>query len=191
MVKIGKMLFFCSLCILLSCAKLHLPTPVETVATLRQMQELATVEYTVSKVVKANDDQSWYKVGNRKILITCEATIKAGIDFEQLTDQNITVNGKKITMVLPTSKILSINIKPENINVAFEAIDIFRTQFTTAERTALLSQAEQQIRNSGNDLGILEQSKTNTQLFLSNFLKQLGFEEVVLTFDQPKNNIFN
>ena len=191
MVKIGKILFYCGLCIFLSCAQRHLPTPIETVATLRQMQELATVEYTVSKVVKANDDQTWYKVGDRKILITCEATIKAGIDFEQLTDKNITVIGKKITMVLPAPKILSVNIKPENIDVAFEAVGIFRTQFTTAERTALLSQAEQQIRNSGNDLGILEQAKTNTQLFLSNFLKQLGFEEVVLTFDQPKNNIFN
>lgn len=179
----------CSL--LFGCAKNRLPTPTETLATLRQMQDLATVEYTVSKVVKANDDQTWYKFGDRKILITCEADIKAGIDLKDVTAKNITLNDKKIAIVLPTPKILSVNIAPENINVAFEDVGFFRTLFTNADRTALLAQAEQQIRNSGEELGILNQAKINTQLFLTSFLRQLGFEEVVLTFEQPKNFFLN
>lgn len=181
---------FCS-SLLFSCAERKPPTPTETLATLQQMQDLATVEYTVSKVVKANDDQTWYKFGDRKILITCEASIKAGIDLQQLDSKNINVNGKKISIVLPAPKVLSVNIAPENINVAFEDVGFFRTPFTTADRTALLSQAESQIRNSGEELGILNQAKINTQLFISNFLKQLGFEEVVLTFEQPKNPFLN
>src|ERR1700712_5151801 len=110
---------FCS-SLLFSCAKDKTSSLAETITTLQQMQDLATVEYTVSKVVKANDDQTWYKFGDRKILITCEADIKAGIDLKDLTEKNITLNDKKITIILPAPKVLSVNIAPENINVAFE-----------------------------------------------------------------------
>ncbi len=173
-----------------SCGGKRLPSPAETVASLQELQELATVEYTITKVVKANDDQTWYKFGDRKILITSEATVKAGIDFSALAEKNITVNGKKISILLPAPKILSVNLPPENIKVAFQDVSMFRSQFTSGERDGLLAQAEAQIRNSGNELGILEQAKTNTQLFLSNFLIQLGFEEVKLSFDKPEVNSF-
>lgn len=41
--------------------------------------ELGTVEYTITKVVKADDNADWYKFGDRKILFTVKATMKAGI----------------------------------------------------------------------------------------------------------------
>ena len=177
-------------CLLASCGGKRLPSPTETVASLQELQELATVEYTITKVVKANDDKTWYKFGDRKILITSEATVKAGIDFSALAEKNITVNGKRISILLPAPKVLSVNLPPENIKVAFQDVSMFRSQFSSGERDGLLAQAEAQIRNSGNELGILEQAKTNTQLFLSNFLIQLGFEEVKLSFDKPEVRSF-
>lgn len=169
--------------LLLSCRGKQLPTPAETVATLQEIQELATVEYTISKVVKASDNQTWYKIGDRKILITCEATVKAGIDMKDLNERNITTAGKTILITLPQPKVLSVNIPPEGIQVAFEEVALFREDFTSAERDDLLKQAEDQIRNSGAELGILDQAKTNTQMFLSKFLLQLGFEKVEISFD--------
>lgn len=174
--------------ILLSCGGKQLPTGAETVAILQEMQELATVEYTISKVVKASDDQTWYKWGDRKILITCEATVKAGIDMKGLSENSISRSGKNLRITLPPPQILSVNLPPEGIQVAFENIAFFRTSFTNAERDDLLKQAEEQIRNSGNELGILEQAKNNTQLFLSKFLLQLGFEKVEITFDEKTSN---
>ncbi len=176
--------------LLASCGGKRLPSPAETMATLQELQELATVEYTITKVVKANDNQTWYKFGDRKILITAEATVKGGIDLSALTEKNIIVDGKKISIQLPQPKILSVNLPPQNIKVAFQDVDLFRSQFTSGERDALLAQAEQQIRNSGNELGILEQAKTNTQLFFSNFLIQLGFEEVKLSYDKLPESSF-
>ncbi|MEO7311055.1 MAG: DUF4230 domain-containing protein [Chitinophagaceae bacterium] len=176
--------------LLAGCGGKRLPSPAETVATLQELQELATVEYTVTKVVKANDNQTWYKFGDRKILITSEATVKAGIDLADLTEKNIVVEGKKISILLPAPKILSVNLPPENIKVAFQDIDFFRSQFTSAERDGLLAQAEVQIRSSGKELGIIDQAKTNTQLSLTNFLLQLGFEEVKLSYDKLPESSF-
>ncbi|MES2777671.1 MAG: DUF4230 domain-containing protein [Bacteroidota bacterium] len=186
----GKIISFGMALLLASCGGKRLPSPAETMATLQELQELATVEYTITKVVKANDNQTWYKFGDRKILITAEATVKGGIDLSALTEKNIIVDGKKISIQLPQPKILSVNLPPQNIKVAFQDVDLFRSQFTSGERDALLAQAEQQIRNSGNELGILEQAKTNTQLFFSNFLIQLGFEEVKLSYDKLPESSF-
>jgi len=67
---------------------------------------------------------------------------------------------------------------------------MFRSPVISGERDGLVAQAEAQIRSSGNELGILEQAKTNTQLFLSNFLMQLGFEEVKLSYDKLEAGSF-
>jgi hypothetical protein len=48
-----------------------------------------------------------------------------------------------------------------------------------------MQQAEKQMWQAGNELGILQQAKVNTQTVLNNFLLQLGFEKIELTYDKP------
>lgn len=172
--------------LLFSCEN-KLPGPTETVLALQNLRNLATVEYTVTKVVKANDDIAWYKPGDRKILITCEAKIKAGIDLSQLTKEDIHISGKSITLHLPEPKILTVNMPPANVKLAYQEIGFFRDEFSAAERDALVSQAEKQIWAAGESLGIIGQAKLNTQSFLTRFLATLGFEKVFLTYDKPVN----
>lgn len=161
------------------------PTSAETVAALQNIQELATVQYTVTKVVKANDNTSWYKPGDRKILITCQASIKAGIDLKKLSASDISVSGKTIRLQLPAPQILSVNLPPENIKVAYEDVGIFRSSFSSAEKDALMAQAEKQMWGAGQSLGIITQAQLNTQTVITNLLLQLGFEKVETSFD-PK-----
>ncbi len=73
---------------------------------LKEMEELGTVEYTITKVVKANDNTSRFTVGQRKILITTEAYVKAGIDMKEITEKDISRLGKTISIRLPIAKIL-------------------------------------------------------------------------------------
>lgn len=158
--------------------------PNDTIAILREIDELATTEYTITKVVKASDNKTWFKPGERKILITCEAVVKAGIDMKGITEKDIERSGKTITIHLPPPRILSVNIPPEKIKVEFEKVTMLRDPFTSRERNDLMVQAETQIKNSATELGIIEQAKVNTQLLLSRLLMQTGFEKVVLTFDK-------
>ena len=163
------------------------PAPADTVVMLQQIQELGTVEYTITKVVKANDDKTWFKLGDRKILITCEASVKAGINLKELSEKDINISGKTITIHLPLPEILSINMPPEKIKVGFEKVSLFRDPFTGKERDGLMVQAEQQIRSSGVQSGIIEQAKVNTQLLLSRLLMQVGFKKVILSYDKSTN----
>lgn len=146
------------------------------------MSDLATVEYTVTKIIKANDNKTWFKVGDRKIVLSCEAVVKAGIDMSRIEKNNFTAEGKNVAVQLPAPKVLSINIAPEKIKVEYQEVNLFRQPFTAAEREELVAQAEAQIKNSIPSLGILQQAQTATALFVSNFLKRLDYEQVTVKF---------
>jgi len=163
------------------------PPDKQQVLTIREMGSLASTEYTITKLVKASDDKTWYKVGDRKILISCRATIKAGVDLSKLTKDDVDISGKKITLHLPEPTVLSLNMAPENIKVENQEIGMLRTGFDNAERDALLRQAEVQINKSIEELGILNTAKQNSSLFLEQFLRKLGFTEVTIEYG-PKTS---
>lgn len=164
------------------CAGNKQPDQKPDVLSLKEMSELATVEYTITKIIKANDNKTWFKMGDRKILMSCEATIKAGIDLGKLSENDFSISDKKITIRLPYPKIISLNIPPEKLKVEYQEVSAFRDPFKSGERDALAAQAETQIKTSLEQLGILEQAKANTSLFVSNFLKQLGYENISISF---------
>ena len=151
------------------------------------MTDLATVEYTVTKVIKANDNKTWFKIGDRKILMSCEAHIKAGIDMSAINKNSFKIAGKNIEVTLPPPKIISINLPPEGIKTEYEEVSPFRDKFASADRDALAVEAEQQIRASVNAMGILEQAKINTSTFIKNFLEGLGYKNISIKFNGSKS----
>ncbi|MEO7264095.1 MAG: DUF4230 domain-containing protein, partial [Ferruginibacter sp.] len=155
-----------------------------------EMSDLATVEYTVTKIIKANDNKTWFKIGDRKILMSCEAHIKAGVDMSSITAKDFKIDGKQIEVQLPEPKVISLSIPAETIKVEYQDISLFRDPFKNAERDKLAVQAEAQIRNSIESLGILQQAKINGSLFVNNLLTRLGYEKIIITYgnEQPLKN---
>jgi Protein of unknown function (DUF4230) len=154
----------------------------QQVLAIKELGDLATTEYSITKIVKASDDQTWYKIGDRKILIAVEATLKAGIDLRAIKPEDISINGKAVTLKLPHPKLISMQLPPDKIKVAYEEIGLLRTTFNNAERDALLTQAEQQITKAAAETGIFQTTQKNTRLFLTAFLQQLGFEQITINF---------
>ena len=170
---------------LLACNKKE--QPVQHVMALQHMSDLATVEYVVTKMIRANDNSTWYKFGDRKILISCKATITAGIDLSKLTPEQVHIDDKSIELTLPHSKLISINIRPEDLRTEYEELDPFREPFTSEEKNGLAIQAENQLKNSIDSLGILNTAETNASLLVNNYLRRLGYEEIRISFDQKNN----
>jgi hypothetical protein len=170
------LLLFCS-----ACNKKE--QQLQQVMALQQMSDLATVEYVVTKIIKASDNKTWYKIGDRKILMSCKATLTAGIDLSTIKREAVQIEGKNITLTLPHSKMIAVNIKPEDIVEEYESIDVLRQPFTGEERNALAIQAENQVKASIAELGILQTAETNAALFVNSFLHRLGYEKIVIHFD--------
>ena len=83
---------------------------------------------------------------------------------------------------LPHARLMSLNIKPEDLKVEYQEIGILRSDFSTQERDQLAAQAQKQIEGSAEALGILQTSEANAALFITNLLKQLGYEKVRINF---------
>lgn len=155
-----------------------------TILAIQETGRLATAEYTLTKIIRAIDNQTWYKIGSRKILMSCEAHLKAGIDLQQLNKNNFNVqNDSIINVVLPHAQLFSVDIPPGKIQVAYQDIGVLRDPFSAAEREQLLAQAEQQIRSLANTLGILQTAETNAITYMQHLLQQSGYKQVNITFE--------
>jgi Protein of unknown function (DUF4230) len=149
----------------------------------REMGDLTTVEYTLSKVVKATDHGTWFKLGQRKIIMSVVAYAKAGIDMESIKEENIFLKNGAITIQLPHAKLISLNIPPEEIKEELTETGFWRDGFKTEEKNNLLIQAEQSVRKSIDSLGILAKAEENARFLITNYVKRLGYKEVAITFD--------
>ncbi len=182
-------LFCFNVAIISSCKEDKQLEQTDKILALKNIGNLATSEYLISKIVKASDDKTWFKFGNRKILMSCKASIKAGVDLSALTKEDINISGNDVTLYLTPTKILSLNIPPETVKLEEENIGLFRSSFTNEEQNQLLIQAEQQIRQTADSLGILKSSAENANLFFNSFLKNLGFKKITIEFNKPENKI--
>lgn len=176
---------FTTFLLLFSCGKKEkqrdLPS---TILAIQQTGKLATAEYTLTKIIRASDNQTWYKWGDRKILMSCEAHLKAGIDLQQINKNNFYLeNDSTIAVTLPRAQLFSVDIPPGKIQVAYQDVGLLRDPFSAAEREQLLAQAERQIRSLASSLGILQTAEKNAVAYMQYFLQQAGYKQVNITFE--------
>ncbi|MBU4267484.1 MAG: DUF4230 domain-containing protein [Acidobacteria bacterium] len=154
--------------------------PYVGVRTLKDLAELATVEYSVTKIVSYKD-VAWY--GDRKILFETAATVKAGIDLNELADQDIKLDGDAaVTISLPQPRILLFNMKPEHMREIFNESGILRSDFSNQEKDGLLSQGEKDIRAKVAAMDILQRAARNARTLIESWLTKTGFKTVNVVF---------
>ncbi len=182
----SKIFLFCGLFLpIFSCReKQQKPDVSQLILSLQQTGQLVTTEYTLTKVIRASDDRTWYKWGDRKILINCEANLKAGVDLEQITTHDfIKQKDTSITISLPHAKLFSLSIPPDKIRVAYEETGFLRDPFSAGEREQLVAQAEPQIKSLVASLGILQTTENNAALFVKRLFQNGGYKTVNVVFE--------
>ena len=154
------------------------------IEALSSVKELGLVEYRVRKIVKANDEGEWYKLGERKILFSCTAYLKAGINLGtfSLSDVDLDRETGTVTVTLPHATLLSVNIPASEIRQEYDQVTLLRSSFSAQERNLLLRQGERQIRESVPSLGILEKAEENATLFFTSLFSKMGFSTIEVKF---------
>ena len=154
------------------------------IEALASVKELGLVEYRVRKIVKANDEGEWYKLGERKILFSCTAYLKAGIDLGTFSLSDVDMNRETgtVTVTLPHATLLSVNIPASEIRQEYDQVTLLRSSFSAQERNLLLRQGERQIRESVPSLGILEKAEENATLFFTSLFSKMGFSTIEVKF---------
>lgn len=178
-------LLLCMLCILQGCTRVGSEEALtQEIASISSMKELGLVEYRVRKIIKADDQGEWYKIGDRKILLSCTAYLKAGIDLSSFSAEDITADRSsgKATITLPHARLLSLSMPASEIRQEYDQVTLLRSGFTVQERNALLRQGERQIRASVPSLGILQKAEENARKFFESTFYGLGFQTVEVIF---------
>ena len=154
------------------------------VQAISEMRQLGLVEYRVRKIVKADDEGEWYKIGDRKILLSCTAYLKAGLDLTSFDMDDVDVDrlAGRVTVTLPHAILLSLDIPASEIRQEYDHVTMLRQSFSAEERNALLRQGEKQIRDSVPSLGILEKAEENACKFFESVFSKMGFTTVEVTF---------
>lgn len=149
--------------------------------------ELGSIECKVRKIIKADDNNAWYKVGDRKILFECSGTIKAGIDLTnpQSLKAEINEENKSIVLTLPAVEILSLNLNPEDTKLVYEKVSLTRFNFDNVERNDLLKQGEKAIlEDFVKNQDLIKEAEKNCSTFFSSMLGQIGFKNITIKFKE-------
>ncbi len=157
---------------------------------IRQVSELGTVQYTVQKVV-SNSDETWQIFGNRKILFSFKAVIKAGIDMDKFDTESVRISvdkkhkTKSISLVLPLPEVLSYNISPDDVKVVYHQVSFLRTEYSVEELNAIEAKGELELKEDKEltDM-ILKDARQNAAIFMEMLLRENGFTNVTITFTQ-------
>ena len=135
-------------------------------------------------MIKADDMVPW-KIGERKILFCCNAYLKAGVDMAAYNPDKTIIDreGKSVILILPSPKILSVNIPVEEIRQVYSHVTGLRAEFSAEERGQLLRQGEEAILLDVPRMGIIRDARQNALSFFDSLLRSLGYEDINIYFD--------
>ena len=157
--------------------------PVADVYQIHNLGTLATTEYTFGKILQLNDNKEWYKLGDRKILISVRAKVKAGVDLQKIKPEDVVVSDETtITLRLPAAEIVSFEMNPSEIRTEMSDVNGFRMEFSQTEKIKILKMGEESIRHDMMESNIIKDAEKNARVFLIDFYKELGFETVNIEF---------
>ena len=170
----------------------------QLVMQIQQCSRLYTTEVKVHKIV-THDDVVRLKgnlmsrqfniplpLGDRKIAIPMDATLKAYIDFSEFDERSIERNGDKITVLLPDPQVVLTSSKINQKEVK-EYVGIVRSHFSDSELSNYEQQGRQAIINGIPDMHIVETAQENAARVLVPMIAQMGYREENITIAFRKN----
>ena len=156
------------------------------ISKIQSTAKLATTETIIDKVVIGNKEKrlaGLVKIGNAEFVAYSQAIVKTGIDLKKIEREDVVIDGNIIEMDLPAVEVLDFAYPFERyeIDTVLSDNDIFN-KIDVIDQEVFFRQAEIDIRNHLKYMGIIEQTQENTRKLMESMLKNLGYEEIYISF---------
>ena len=157
------------------------------VGKIQQASDLATTEFTVEKIVHGTKTKkiAWFiKLSEARFLAYSQAKIKAGIDLSDIGEDDIQIEGRKITLRLPPVKVINFSYPPSSFQEDTLISDpkSFLNTISIGDQEKFFRDAELDIRNNLEYMGIVETTQNHTSTMLRQLLRSLNYNEVYISF---------
>ncbi|MEA4961191.1 DUF4230 domain-containing protein [Lutispora sp.] len=151
---------------------------------VERLWELSSNKYFYSNVVAFKDNMKikdfQVPFTEKSFLIKYDGYLKAGINAQDI--QILSNEGKAIEVKLKNSKILDHVIDEKSIYVYDEKNSMFNN-LSINDIFNQLSTEKDKIETQLEEKGFLKDTDNNIKLFLEEFLKNLGYESVQISFE--------
>ncbi len=133
--------------------------------------------------ILAQDFNIKMPLGDRKIAIPMDATLKAFIDMSDFSEKNVERDGQKIIITLPDPQVTLTSSKIDQKGIK-EYVGLVRSHFTDAEMADYEQQGRAAIIASIPQLGIISTAQENAARVLVPLITQMGYQEqdIVIQF---------
>lgn len=160
-----------------------LPDPVTVIHEVRSLARLETIQYTLEKVITAenNQNQLSFLFGD-KLIFVGHGRVIAGVDLAKMGPQDMWVSGQVLYVRLPQAEVFVATLDNDKSYVYNRDTGILTKGDTNLETTAR-QVAEKEILQSAINDGILTQAQQNAESYMSRMLRGLGYPDVIFVHD--------
>lgn len=141
--------------------------------------KLELVKYTFKDIVEHEQVNTFLPNANAVLIVEGEAT--GCIDLTRISPANITTDGDSVTVQLPKPELCGWKINHDRSRV-------YDTRFSFLDDAQLVSdayrKAEQQVKQSALNGGILDQTRRNADRMLRPLLERISGKKIGLTFQE-------
>lgn len=156
-----------------------------TITAIRDLAQLTTVESVQYTIVEKGTDEGWLSWARGDSLrMFAVARIGAGVDLGQVTVRDVTVDEDGVVeLQLPAAAILFVDPDEESTQVLERDMGIF-TSGDPGLESDVRRIADEVLVENAIDEGILDRAEDNAGSVLTDFLLSLGYNDVVVTFEE-------
>jgi hypothetical protein len=153
--------------------------PVTYITNVRSLARLETIQYSVEQVVTCEVNQTGPLsfLSGDKVLFVGHGQVIAGIDMEKIQPSDMRLGGDTLYVRLPPSELFVVTLDNQKSYVYDRQTGPFAPTDTTLE-TSCRQAAEDKIRQSVLEDGILAQAQTNAENYLFKFFSSLGYKTI-------------
>jgi hypothetical protein len=157
-----------------------------TITAIRDLAQLTTVETVQYTIVEKGTDEGWLRWARGDSLrMFAVARIGAGVDLAEVSVRDVSVDADGVVeLTVPAAVILYVDPDEDATQVLERDVGIF-TSGDPGLESDVRRIADEVLVENAIDEGILEQAEENAQSVLTDFLLSLGYNDVVVNFDEP------
>jgi hypothetical protein len=150
---------------------------------IQDLNQLATARATQSVIVTRESGGGRierFLVGER-VLLVAVGEVEAGVNLEDLSRDDVRVEGETVTIRLPEPELLSSSLDEERTRLYDRDRGILNLRSDDALVQEARIEAERRIREEAERSGLLDRAESNAETSIRAFALSLGFERVRFT----------
>lgn len=147
---------------------------------LTEINELASVTYSYTNMAEFENSKDFYGMKvpftTKSFILTYDGEIKAGVD---MSEAEVSVRGKTVTITLPEAKILSHEMNEDSIEVFDESTSIFNP-FKVEDYKGFCKDQKKEMEKKAEEKGLLTEARKKAAKSIKGIFTQVLDDDYTL-----------